>query len=127
MPHPYPNFAVGTASGASSLSIAYAGSKIKSFALDSYYYGCGTGLVQGEVEAAVNCSITVTGYKAGSTTPAATQTFDFTPAQPVDLMNALAFGTFSHAFQGLQYANFTFTHSTLVVFIIDNLIGSTQS
>ena len=127
MPHSDPNFAIGTASGASSLSIAYAGSKIKSFALDSYYYGCATGLLQGEVEAAVKCSITVTGYKAGSTTPAATQTFDFTPAQPVDLMNALAFGTFSQAFQGLQYANFTFTPSTLVVFAIDNLVGSTQS
>lgn len=127
MPHSDPNFAIGTASGASSLSIAYAGSEIKSFALDSWYYGCATGLLQGEVEAAVNCSITATGYKAGSTTPAVTQTFDFTPAQPVDLMNALAFGTFSHAFQGLQYANFTFTPSNLVVFAIDNLVGSTQS
>ena len=127
MPQSDPNFAVGTASGASSLSIAYAGSTIKSFALDSYSYGCATGLVQGEVEAAVKCSITVTGYKAGSTTPAATQTFDFTPAQPVDLMNPLSFGTFTNAFKGLEHVNFTFTPSNLVVVVIDNLVGSTLS
>ena len=127
IPHSDPNFAAGFVSGASSLSIAYAGSNIKSFALDNFYYGCATALLQGEIEAAVNCSITVTGYKAGSTEPAATQTFGFTPDEPVDFMNALAFGTFDSGFQGLEYANFTFRPSTLVVVLVDNVVGYTQS
>ena len=127
MPHTNPNDAIGFTSGASSLSIAYPSSKVKSFALKSLYYGCNTALQQGEVETAVGCSITVTGYKAGSTKPAATQTFQFTPAQPIDLQNAPTLGTFSSAFQGLEYANFTFTPSTLVVLVIDNVVGSTQS
>lgn len=127
MPHTNPNDAIGFTSGASSLSIAYAGSKVKSFALKSLYYGCNTALQQGEVETAIACNITVAGYKAGSTKPAATQTFQFKPAQPVDLQNAPTFGTCLSAFQGLEYANFTFTPSTLVVFIMDNLVGSTQS
>lgn len=124
MPHSNPNIAL--ASGASSLSVAYSDSKVKSFALDSLYYGCNTGLEQGEVETAVACTITVTAYRAGSTKPAATETFEFTPAQPIDLMNAPTFGTFSSGFQGLEYANITFTPSTAVL-LFDNLVGYTES
>lgn len=127
MPHSNPKYGVGFDSGTSSLSIVYPGSKVKSFGLSSFWYGCNTALRQSDVEDAVACNINVTGYKAKSTKPAATQSFHFTPAEPIDLQNAPTFGMFSSDFQGLEYANFTFTPSTLVALIVDNIVGSTQS
>lgn len=127
MPHSNLNIAIGITSGVSSLSITYPGSKIKSFGLNSFYYGCNTALKQGEAETAVACNITAKRYKAGSAKAVATQIFKITPAQPVDIMNAPTFGTFSSAFQGMQHVNFTFAPSTLVVILFDNLLGSTQS
>lgn len=127
MPHSNPQYGVGFDSGASSLSIVYPSSKVKSFGLNSFWYGCNTALRQSDAETAVACNINVTGYKAKSTKPAATQSFQFTPAQPIDLQNAPTFGRFSSKFQGLEYANFTFTPSTLVALIVDNIIGTTES
>ena len=126
-PESDPNFAVGFTSGASSLSIAYSGSKIKSFGLNSFYYGCATALGQGEAETAEPCNITVLGYRAGSTKTVANQTFEFNPSLLGILASPPAFGVFSSKFQGLKYANFTFAPSTLTVFIVDNLVGSTVS
>ena len=126
-PESDPNIAVGFTSGASSLSIAYPGSKFKSFGLNSFYYGCNTALGQGEAETAVDCNITVLGYKAGSTKPVANQTFEFNPFLLGILASPPSFGTFEAQFQGLEYANFTFSPSTLTVFLVDNLVGSTVS
>ena len=126
-PESKPNRAVGFTSGASSLSVAYHGSKAKSFGLDSLFYGCETGLAQGEAETAVACNITVTGYKERSKKPVATETFEFNPSRLGILGTAPSYGIFSSLFQGLEYANVTFTPSTLVVVIVDNLIGSTVS
>ena len=126
-PESRPNIAIGLTSGASSVSIAYPGSKVKNFGLDNFYYGCNTALKNGEAEVAVSCNITVLGYKAGSTKPVASQTFEFNPSLLGILASPPAFGMFSSKFQGLKYANFTITPSTLVVFLIDNLVGSTVS
>ena len=126
-PESDPNIAIEFSSGASSLSIAYPGSKVKSFGLNSFYYGCNTDLKQGEAETAEPCNITVLGYKAGSTKPVASQTFEFNPSLLGGINSPPAFGVFSSKFQGLEYANFTFTPSTLVALLVDNLVGSTVS
>lgn len=126
MPHSNDNAAINLVNNPS-LSVAYPGSTTNSFALESVYYGCTTQLENGVVEDAVACKITFTGYKAGSATPVVTQTFTFTPAQPVDVQNAPTFGTFSSGFQGLQYANITFEPELLTDFQLDNLVGTTTS
>lgn len=126
IPHSDPNVAilVTTSTTPPTLTAQYSDSKTKSFSLSSVYYGCAAQTLQGVVSAAVACNITVTGYTAGSST---TQTFRFVPDEPVDVMNPLAFGTFSAKFQNLQSATFSVSPPLGAGAFIDNLVGSTQS
>ena len=129
--HSNPNVAIFLANSTTKylLTTLYPGSKTKSFSLSSFYYGCDAVLDQGAVSVAVACTITVTGYRAGSSAPYTTQTFDFTPAEPVDLMNPLTFGKFSTKFQNLVNATFTAEPTSLLDagVSIDDLVGSTVS
>lgn len=109
------------------MSSQYTNSKTKSFALHSWYYGCVLAAKQGVVSTAKACNVTVTGYKAGSSTPVAKQDFVFTPQQAVDSMNPLSFGEFSSKFTNLVNVVFTVTPTTLTAFVIDNLVGTTTS
>ena len=129
IPHSDPNVAIAItiASTPPTLTALYSGSKTKTFSLSSFYYGCTAETAQGAVSIAVPCNITVTGYKAGSSSPYAAQTFKFVPEEPVDVMNPLTLGTFSTKFQTLQNVTFAVEPSLLTGLLIDNLVGSTQS
>ena len=125
-PHSNPNVALGNAS--TSLTAVFTGSKTKSFSLSSYYYGCVEGIPEGVVTVAVACTITVSGYKAGSSSPFTSQTFKFTPQQVVDLMNPPVLGTFSSKFTNLQRVTLAVqSAATPVALIVDNLVGTTTS
>lgn len=129
IPHSDPNGAVAitTASTPPTLTALYSGSKVKTFSLSSVYYGCNAETAQAAISIAVACNITVTGYKAGSSSPYTAQTLKFIPEEPVDVMNPLTLGTFSSKFQMLQNVTFAVEPSLLTAPVIDNLVGSTQS
>lgn len=109
------------------MTISYSGSTIKSLALSSFYYGCNAALGQGVVDFATTCTITATGYRAGSNTAAANQEFSFTPAQPLDVMNAPSFGQFSSEFQGLETVAFVVAPATTATGVLDDIVGSLTS
>ena len=109
------------------VSTAYTGSKVKSFSVNSFYYGCYLQAAQGEVAPAEACTITIAGYKAGASSPAATQAFAFTPEEAVDVQSPPTFGVFSSKFSGLQRITFAVSPTPRIGFIIDNLVGSTVS
>lgn len=96
-------------------------------ALTSYYYGCTTAGFNNVADAAVPCNITATGYKAGSAKVAAKQTFEFVPAEPVDVQNPPTLGSFESTFQGLQNVTFAFEPAGTAVLLIDDLVGSVQT
>lgn len=129
IPHSDPNVAIAvtTASTPPKLTALYSGSTTKSFLLSSVYYGCAAMTLQGVISIAVACNITVTGYKAGSSSPYTTQTLKFIPEEPVDVMNPLTLGTFSSKFQTLQNVTLAVEPLVGVGVFIDNLVGSTQS
>ncbi|KAF6229835.1 hypothetical protein HO133_004172 [Letharia lupina] len=78
---------------------SYENSDVASLAISN---DCAAQGGQDAVLATVACNITVTGYKAGSSSPYTTQNFQFTSEEPVDVMSPLAFGTFLVKFQNLQ-------------------------
>lgn len=57
--------------------------------------------------------MTVTGFRAGSETPAVAQAFVFEPAEAVDVQNAPTFGAFASGFRGLQSVNFTYVPASV--------------
>lgn len=124
IPQSKPNyiFGVGTATSPSAMTISYPGSKVKSFALSSLYYGCQTDLAQAAASVPVACNITATGFKAGSSKPVAVQVFAFSPSP--GLTAPLAFGTFEAAFQGLENVTYAQSPTTLTEFLLDNVMGS---
>ena len=103
-----------------------AGPTTKSFSLKSVWYGCDVFTGQAVVSLAASCNITATGFKAGSSSPVATQVLSFTPSHGVGLSSPPTFGTFSPQFKNLHSVNFTLEPSGRV-FLFDNLIGSTTS
>ena len=104
------------------MTTVYTGSKVKSFSLTSLYYGCETNLGQSAASVPVPCTITATGYKAGSSNPAVTQVFTFSPA--AGLRAPMAFGTFKATFQGLNKVTYTQSPATGTEFILDNIVGT---
>ena len=121
-PHSSPNVALAR-NPPNSLT---GGPTTKSFSLSSVWYGCDLFSAQSLLAAAAPCTITVTGFKAGSSSPVATQVLSFTTSQTVSLSSPPAFATFSPKFKNLHSVNITVEPSD-VIFIFDNLIGSTTS
>ncbi|KAL6715606.1 hypothetical protein ACLMJK_006567 [Lecanora helva] len=126
MPESFPNQAA-VLSDPGNITSVYPGSKTKSFTVNSFYYGCGLKLQQAALEPAAACSVTVTGYAAGSGKVVATQEFRFTPAEVVDLMNPPTLGTLNSKFTGLEKVSFKYAPSATVLLLLDNIIGSTTS
>ena len=101
----------------------YTGSTIKSFTLESFYNACDIS-GQGAANAAVPCNFTITGYKALSNTPVASQSFNFEPSEPVDVMQPMSEATLNPDFQQLLgTVVFTVTTPGLVSLVIDNVAG----
>ena len=104
------------------MTISYSGSKVKSFALSSFYYGCQTNLAQAAASVPVACNVTATGYKAGSSKAVAVQEFAFSPAE--GLMAPLALGKLETAFQGLENVTYAQSPATLTEFLLDTIVGT---
>ena len=100
----------------------YSGSKVKSFALTSFYYGCQTNLAQAAASDPVACTLTATGYKAGSSKAVAVQAFTFSPAAGTTA--PLAFGEFKAAFKGLDNVTYVQSPATGTEFLVDNIVGT---
>lgn len=126
MPESKPNLGLLSANPGT-LTVAYTGSKIKSLSLNSLDYGCSLKTMEAAASTALACNITAMSYKAGRSTPVATQLFEFVPAKLVDLMNAPNFGTFGSGFQSLENAKFWVVPLWTAVALFDNVVGSTQS
>ena len=102
--------------------MVYLGSIVKSFTVSSFYCGCEVS-GEGAANVATTCDVTLTGYKALSNTPVATQSFTFTPSEPVDIMQPMALVMLNSGFQ-LPLETVVFTVSTpLVSLSIDNVDG----
>ena len=105
------------------LTVAYSGSTVKSFTLESFYYACEIS-GQGAANAAAPCTFTVTGYKALSNTPVASQSFDFEPSEAVDVMQPMYQAMLNSGFQQpLETVVFTVTTPLLVTLLMDNVNG----
>ena len=102
------------------------GPTTKSFSLSSVWYGCDVPTQQGLVALAAACKITATGFRAGSSSPVATQVLSFTPNKVVSLSSPPAFGTFLPQFKNLVSVTLAVEPAGFV-FFFDNLIGSTTS
>ena len=122
-----PNSAIAPQSPAN-LTIKYQNSKVRSLTLFSFYYGCNFKLEQGVVSSAAACTITVTGYNASSTKPAASQIFNFVPVEAIDVMDPPTFGVFKPTFQGLESVVFSFKPVGIlpVNIVIDDLVGAIE-
>ena len=127
IPHSDPNVVHSENDVSAPPSVTVKGTTTKSFTPKSFWFGCPSELKQGVVDVAVACNITVKGYKTGSSSPVASQTFEFVPLEPVDVMNPLQFGTFSTKFANIQTANFSVQPPTGAGIDIDNLYYTTQS
>ena len=123
-PESKPNYAfgVGSASSPAEMTISYPESKVKSLSLTSTYYGCEANLDQSTASIPQNCTITATGYKAGSSKAAALEVFTYTVPKGV-LTAPMAFGTFGSAFRGLQTVTFV-TSPAGTGCHLDNVVGS---
>ena len=115
-------FGAGTSASPAKMATSYDGSKIKSFALESLYYGCQTNLGQAEASLPEACTITATGYRAGKAV--AVQKFSFTPTNKVKA--PLAFGKFTSAFNNLQTVTYAIPEEDLE-FLLDTIVGTKQS
>ena len=124
LPESKPNFAfaVGTAASPSEMTISYSGSKVKSFALSSTYFGCESNSGQGLASDPLNCTITATGYKSGSSKAVALEVFTYTVPEGV-LKAPLSFGTFGPAFTGLQTVTYGSSPSGTELHL-DNVVGT---
>ena len=124
-PESKPNnaFGVGTASSPSEMTISYPGSKVKSLALTSTYYGCTAKLVQAAASLPKNCTITATGYKAGSSKAVAVKVFTYTVPEGA-LTAPMSFDTFGSAFTGLETVTYTPSSATDTVLLLDNVVGT---
>ena len=121
-PESEPNYAFGAGSPAE-MTISYPGSKVKSFALTSTYYGCETVSDQSVVSDPLNCTITATGYKAESSKAVALEVFTYTVKEG-ELTAPMTFGTFGSAFTGLQTVTFAPSPATGTNFHLDNVVGT---
>ena len=127
-PESKPNyvFGAGTASSPAEMTISYTGSKVKSFALTSTYYGCQTNLAQAAASVPQNCTITATGYKKGSSKAVALEVFTYTVPEGA-LTAPLAFGKFGAAFTGLQTVTYAQSPATGTEFLLDNIVGTKET
>ena len=116
-------FGAGSSNSPAAVTTSYPGSEVTSFALESFYYGCESNLDQGAAELPVKCTLKATGYRGGAVV--ATQEFSFTPEN--DVLAPLAFGRFISDFKNLQNVTFAQSPSTLTEFLLDTIVGSTQS
>ncbi|KAI9820481.1 MAG: hypothetical protein M1826_000880 [Phylliscum demangeonii] len=106
LPHSSPNYA-GTGFRGQTLDgeiptidFAYPGSTLKSFDLQSFYFGC-TQNSQASAVAAIGCTVQVTGTKAGSGATVGPELINFAPTGAVagtgaSLQSAMAWASFSH-------------------------------
>lgn len=112
------------------MTVLYQGSELSSFALSSLHYGCSTTLAGSAASLPVPCTITATGYSAGSLEsgtlePVAVQEFVFSPAAAWRV--PLAFGRFDGAFQGLERVTYVQSPAAGTEFFLDNIVGTVSS
>ena len=127
IPQSTPNYAYGAGSSTNpaAMSVLYRRSTVKSFGLTSFYYGCATIPPRGTASLPVRCSITATGYAAGSAEPVAVQEFDFAPAGGWEA--PLALGQFESSFQGLEHVTYVQSPAAGTQFFLDNIVGSLET
>ena len=127
IPPSTPNYAygAGSATNPAAMSVSYQGSTVQSFGLTSLYYGCAIIPPPGEASLPVPCSITATGYAAGSAEPVAVQQFEFSPAG--GWTAPLALGQFETTFQGLDNVTYVQSPGAGTQFFLDNIVGSIET
>ncbi len=109
------------------LTVAYSGSIVTSLTVQSFYYACTLKLYQGVVRATTDCDVTVTGYKAGQSTPVATQVFTYTAAESINLLQAMDLATLSSEFQDLQSMQFAVSSPSTTELLLDDIAGTVFS
>ena len=78
--------------------MAYSGSTVPSFTVGNFYFGCELS-GEGAANVTTTCDVTLTGYKVLSNEPVATQSFTFTPSEPVDTMQGMPLVTLNSDLQ----------------------------
>ncbi|KAF2127399.1 hypothetical protein P153DRAFT_358991 [Dothidotthia symphoricarpi CBS 119687] len=126
-------------SGTPMLTTNYASSKIESFQLESFYFGCVLQLGQGATAVPTACNINVTGYKGSDNTVSASkqvcsQSYSYNPTSILGLQQQ-AFGSFSDcAKKDIQFAVIQFSlpggmaaANPLSALVIDDVKYSTKA
>ncbi len=101
-------------SGTPMLTTFYPSSKVKSFDLWSFYYGCALNLGQGAAAAPNACNIEVAGYtgpdnSVSDAKQVCSQQFQYNPSTAVGVQQQAFSGALKSCFHGIQFAIVTFT------------------
>lgn len=101
------------------------GTNTKYFDFQSFYFGCVAGTVESVASAPVDCTTTVTGYKAGK--QVAKQSFNYSPGVAVTAPMTRA--SLSYAFKDIDHATFSTSYSVSAggATLLDNLSYITYS
>ena len=105
------------------LTVAYAKSPYKALTVSSFWFGCSANLIQGVVTPAVACTLTVSGFRAGSTTPVASQGFVFDPVVSNILTNQPVKFTLGPQLAGVQTLRFVQADAATSVMFLDDIKG----
>ncbi|KAI9812087.1 MAG: hypothetical protein M1826_002962 [Phylliscum demangeonii] len=138
LPHSSPNWVSSGLRGQTvggelpTIDIVYPGSTVKSFDLQSLYFGCAV-YSQVTASGAIGCTVQVTGKKAGTGATVGPELINFAPANSVagtgvSLQSPMAFASFSDL-KGLSSVTFQIVLATLpaaqqqsTVFFIDDVV-----
>ncbi|KAG7009106.1 eukaryotic translation initiation factor 3 subunit I [Physcia stellaris] len=97
--------------GPANVTTRGSGSNVKSFDLNSYYFGCNSNSAQSAAPLApINCTVRATAYKGGK--QVAQKSFDFVPSGSTPLVNS-PMTKASPGFKGVDTVQFVTTSSTV--------------
>lgn len=111
--------------GTPMLTVFYPGSKVKSFILRSFYFGCAVNAGADVADTATQCTILVGGFKSNQ--EVAVTSYTFTPPTVVDLDAPMIKAVLPDDFNLLQNVTIIQIDPTLQVLNLDNITYTTTS
>ena len=130
IPHSPPNVIVtGTApeeeNGTASLTVLYPGSKVNSFDLHYFWFGCALDTVEGTVTTAIGCEINVAGFRNNK--EVASATFDFVPTAGELTATPMIQAKLPNTFKDLQNITFAAPNPSMQIINADDFSVTTYT
>ena len=111
--------------GTASLTILYSGSKIKSFDLHYFWFGCAANAANGVASTTIQCTVTVAGFRNGEEVDVASYTF--TPVVGETVTGPMIQAVLPDTFVDLQNVTFAQTDPTTQVLKADDFNVTTHT